>query len=691
MTKTSGPLIISFDILPQSSPSAKKAPRYAMVLFRDEVLETQSSIRRNELLKTIRKLQPDIIATDNLLELASTEKGVIEFLSKISSKIRVIQVTGSPIHGMTSLKKLATRHGIEIIKHPSPSETATVLARLAALGVGIEVSALAQETRITVTRARNIGPGGYSQARYQRRMHGAIQQVARKILEKLTKAGIDYDEYETRTSHGLSRCVIHVYKAIDSVSKLVQSEVNRIAGVAVRISPVKRRSLLYSPREENRDHLGPRRLLVVGIDAGTTVGIAVADISGHLVAIRSGRGLSRGDVIRYLVEFGKPVLIASDVSPAPSFIEKLSRSLQAHLFVPDRLMSVVEKRELAKSFTENFELRPRNAHQRDAVAAITKVFQSYGNKLKSLNQNLRESEELHLISKAVSMVFQGVSIRDALEQSTISKEPKDAKIEPLILSQSMEEGSTPEQYKRLIDRLQRQVESLQRQLEFVKNQYLQSLEGQKKTNQELQQVLRQLNRALNSEQREQRRDVQIQRKDAEIQRLENKLHEQNQSLEKTKRSLTNLKLMRRLEIQGEVQPVLVLAHFSQEELRRLSERYPRKRRKVVYIQDPSGGGRSTAEQLIKFGVQLVITQGTMSHLALKQFKAAHIPVIDAELLQITVVDEFAVVDVEQLNKEIRKWQDNYESSEREAAAYALERLIEEYRQERRNESSENTE
>jgi len=147
--------------------------------------------------------------------------------------------------------------------------------------------------------------------------------------------------------------------------------------------------------------------------------------------------------------------------------------------------------------------------------------------------------------------------------------------------------------------------------------------------------------------------------------------------------------MRRLEIRGEVQPVVVLPHFSQEELRRLSDRYPRKRRKVVYIQDPSGGGRSTAEQLIQFGVQLVITHGTMSHLALKQFKAAHIPVIDAELLQITVVDEFAVVDVEQLDKEITKWQDRYESSEREAAAYALERLVEEYRQERRNESSEN--
>jgi predicted RNase H-like nuclease (RuvC/YqgF family) len=685
MTEISAPLIIGFDILPHSSPSAKKTPRYAMILFRDEVLETQISIRRNELLKAIRKLEPDIVATDNLLELAPTEKGIIEFLSKISSKVRVIQVTGSPIHGMTSLKKLARKHGIEIIKHPSPIETATVLAKLAALGVGIEVSALAHETRITITRARNIGPGGYSQARYQRRMHGAIQQVSRKILEKLTKAGMDYDQYETRTSHGWSRCAIHIYKAFEIVTKLIQPEVNRIAGVAVRISPVKRRSLLYSPREEHGEHIGPRRLLIVGIDAGTTVGIAIADISAHIMAIRSGRGLSRGDVIRYLVEFGKPILIASDVSPAPSFIEKLSRSLQAYLFVPDRLMSVAEKRKLAKSFTANSELCPRNAHQRDAVAAITKVFQVYGKKLKLLNQNLRESEELHLTSKAVEMVFQGVSIRDAFEQSIISKEPKEPKIEPVCLAQPMKDTSKRERRERMIVRLQRQVESLQRQLEYIQNQHKQSLEEQKKTKQKLQQVQRQLNRALNREQREQRRDEQIQRKDAEIHRLEKKLHEQNQTLESTKRTLTNLKLMRRLEIRGEVQPVLVLPHFSQEELRHLSDRYPQKRGKVVFIQDPSGGGRSTAEQLIQFGVHLVITQGTMSHLALQQFKAAHIPVINAGSLRITVVDEFAVVDVKQLEKEITKWQDTHEASEREAAADAIKRLIEDYRQERRNE------
>lgn len=680
--------IIGFDILPQSSPSSKKSPQYAYALMEGEILETNSSIRRNELLKMVRGVEPDIIATDNLLELSATEKGVIEFLSRIPSKTRVIQVTGSPLHGMTSLTKLARRHGFHMKKHPNPVETAILISQLASLGVGTEISALARETRIVVSRARNVGPGGFSQARFQRRMHGSIQQTARNILDKLSKAKIDYDKYETRTPHGWSRCMVHVYESYDTVCSVVQSEVNRIAGVAVRVAPVKHRSILYLPRDDKGEEIGPRRILVVGIDAGTTIGIAIADVSGNLVTLRSSRGLSRGDVIRYIVEFGKPVLLAADVFPAPSFVEKLGTTLQTPLFTPDKLMAVVEKRELAKSFTKDSQFRASNAHQRDALAAVAKVFHVYSKKLELLNKRMEESKQRHSVSEATALVLQGVSVHDALGQSIIPTEIEKFPSKPIKSIESTEKPRTQQELQQIVDRLARQVESLHRQLEYERNQHQQSVEHQKKLGKEIHQLQRQLKRSLSSEQREHRRDERILQKEAEIHRLEKKIRTQSNELEQIKRNLTNLKLMRRLEMLGEVQPVIVLSHFSQEEIRQLGERYPQdKKRKVVFIQDPSGGGRSTANQLVQFGVQIVITQGTMSHLALQKFNAAHIPVLDAKSLQITIVDEFAVVDVEQLSLEITKWQERHQVSEREAAADNLERLIEEYRQERRNKTS----
>jgi len=185
MPEKTTPLIIGFDILPQQSPSTRKSPKYAMAIFKEDVLESNESVSRTELLNRVRQLNPDILATDNLFELASTEKGVIDYLSKIPSKTRIVQVTGSPIYGLTSLAKLAKKFGLQIDRHPTPIETAILIAKLASLGVGTEISALARETRVVISRARNIGPGGFSQPRFQRRMHGAIQQVARSIIEKI--------------------------------------------------------------------------------------------------------------------------------------------------------------------------------------------------------------------------------------------------------------------------------------------------------------------------------------------------------------------------------------------------------------------------------------------------------------------------------------------------------------------------
>lgn len=688
MTEKTQPLIIGFDILPQQSPSAKKQPRYAMAILNGNDFETHTSVRRNELLKKVRQLRPDILATDNLLELAPTEKGVIDFLSKVPSKTRIIQVTGSPVHGMTRITKLARRNGLHVNRHPNPIEASIIIAQLAALGVGTEISALARETRITVSRARNIGPGGFSQGRYQRRMHGAIQQVARSIIEKITKAQMDYDQYETRASHGWSRCLIHVYDSFDNVTKIVHSEINRIAGVAVRISPVKHRRILYLQKTGKKDRLGFRQSLVVGIDAGTTVGIALSNVSGRVLALHSGRGWSRGDVVRYLVEYGKPILIAADVSPAPSFIEKLATTLQTPIFEPTKLLSVAEKRELAKSFAKDSDLQPKNAHQRDALAAVANVFQFYDRRLTLLLNRISQSEQKHNVKEAVKVVLQGGSIHDAFDHSVIveqsTKDEPQATEPPKLLQKS----STVENLQDNITQLRRQIDSLQRQLEFEKNKLVKSQESLKQSRKEHRQMKWQLDRALSLEQREQRRDELVQRKDADISRLRKTIEQINEKLAAAEHTISNLKLMKQLENRGEVQPILVLPIFSQEEIRHLQTRSSREKGRIILIQNPSGGGSSTAEQLIQFGAQIIITNGAMSHLALDHFTTAQIPVIDADNLRITMVDEFAVVDIEQLEDEIRKWQEHHKITEREDAADTLERLIEEYRQERRRQKSE---
>lgn len=240
----------------------------------------------------------------------------------------------------------------------------------------------------------------------------------------------------------------------------------------------------------------------------------------------------------------------------------------------------------------------------------------------------------------------------------------------------------------LVVQQRRQIESLRRQLDHEHALYDQSATKEQQLKEELATTQRQLDRVFRQEHKEQRLDGRVRQRDEEISRLRATIGNLQGELAAAKRTLTNLRLMRNLEIRGEVQPILVLTRFSQDAIRQFGEKYPEKRGKVVYILDASGGGASTAAQLLELGVKAIIIQGTMSHLALSRFDEAGIPVINGAALRITIIDEFAVVDRKQLEQEIVQWGKRHQSSERAAAAEALERLVEEYRQERRDEASE---
>jgi predicted RNase H-like nuclease (RuvC/YqgF family) len=398
--------------------------------------------------------------------------------------------------------------------------------------------------------------------------------------------------------------------------------------------------------------------------------------------------MSRGDVIRFLVNYGKPILITADVSPPSTFIEKLSTTLQVPLHVPERLLSVVEKRELAKSLTKDSEFHPKNAHQRDALAAIGNMFLAYKRKLTLLRNRIDESENQHSFTEGTKVVLQGGSIHEALDQSIIVPESKPCENDSAVTTRPIEKPLTKEELQECIQELQRQVDSLDRQLEYEKSKLEQNEERNRELEKESRQTKRQLNRALDREERELRLDELVRRKNEEIKRLRQRIKNADKKLESAEKTISNLKLMRRLENLGEVQPILVLPHFSQDDIRQITTAYSKQKAKIILVQDPSGGGSSTAEQLIDFGVQVIIINGKMSHLALDKFTSSHIPVIEAKKLRITLVDEFAVVDVQQLEEEIRNWQENQKITEHEEAVDALERLIEEYRLERHNEESE---
>lgn len=110
--------------------------------------------------------------------------------------------------------------------------------------------------------------------------------------------------------------------------------------------------------------------LIVGIDSGVTTSIAILNLRGELVGIRSGKDFSFSEMASFIIGFGKPTVFAADVFSPPANIQKLARTFGVRLISPRSNLGVFEKKRLA----HEIKYRPRNRHEEDSIAAAVYVF-----------------------------------------------------------------------------------------------------------------------------------------------------------------------------------------------------------------------------------------------------------------------------------------------------------------------------
>lgn len=115
------------------------------------------------------------------------------------------------------------------------------------------------------------------------------------------------------------------------------------------------------------------RGLIVGLDPGTNVGIAILDAHGNILSIFSKRGMKRSDIINYIMEFGRPLIIASDVTPAPKSVEKIASSFGSKLYYPKFSLMNIKKFSVVSDYSDEV----FDEHQRDALAAALKAWKKY--------------------------------------------------------------------------------------------------------------------------------------------------------------------------------------------------------------------------------------------------------------------------------------------------------------------------
>lgn len=120
-----------------------------------------------------------------------------------------------------------------------------------------------------------------------------------------------------------------------------------------------------------------KRHLIVGVDPGSTIGIAAIDLGGNFVQSAHSLGGGIEDAISIIERLGTPSLIAIDVRPAPSFAVRVAAAFNVPLFVPERPWREEQKSALLR----HLQISVANAHERDALSAAVMAFRANQNTL----------------------------------------------------------------------------------------------------------------------------------------------------------------------------------------------------------------------------------------------------------------------------------------------------------------------
>ncbi len=376
------------------SPSARRMPAYDLVILEEKNAIGFHMISRHKLIRLIRERQPEIVAMDNLHELAADRKELIDILRRMPPATKMVQVTG--VQRPQSLVKLARYHGITFDR-TNPLEEAEVCARLAAKGVGVVLSAFQERTWIKVSRRRSLGRGGWSQNRYTRKIHGAVMGLAREVEKQLREAGLQYASRAVEGLGGYTRAEF----VVEAPREMVRISPGYYSDAQLLVQSMERPELQYKPLLQRRGYI------IVGLDPGTTTGIAAINLRGELVDLISSRAMSSSDVIEWIAARGRSLLVATDVFPTPGAVEKVKRAFNAVLYSPGADIPAEEKIALGKEF--NY----RNDHERDALAAAISAFKKYKNKFLQVEKKTPSEVDPDEIK---ALVVRGYSIENAIAE-----------------------------------------------------------------------------------------------------------------------------------------------------------------------------------------------------------------------------------------------------------------------------------
>lgn len=127
-----------------------------------------------------------------------------------------------------------------------------------------------------------------------------------------------------------------------------------------------------------------KEALIVGIDPGSTSAVAAFNLDGELKLLESKKEFSQDEIIRRLIDQGRPVVIASDRKKTPSTVEKISSSLGAKRFEPKNDLRSRRKNKIGEG---------ENSHEIDAYASGIHAYNSLQKEIRKIKKLSSETRQ----------------------------------------------------------------------------------------------------------------------------------------------------------------------------------------------------------------------------------------------------------------------------------------------------------
>ncbi len=688
-------IIVGADILPQFI--AAKNPHYAVCVYdanKKEIIESFEKVSFNKLINIVNKTQAQYLASDNIYELVSKPSQIPFLAIQLAPTSKLLQITGSPVHGFTSLTKLLRQQGFEVRGKLNPLETAEACVRLAEKRVGYILEPFENETKIIITRTRSKGAGGWSQARYGRLFDSSVLQVSNEIESTLKDLKLDYDKHARKTKYGAKKVVFSVYEPLAKVARVIKNKKGELCQVSV--VPIRKEHIEFIPLSQEIAIKPKLKRLIVGIDPGLTVGLSIMNLNGKVLSITSIRQATRGEVIREITKFGRPSLICCDVYPYPSYVEKIAANLNGKLYAPKgAFLTIAEKNRIARQLAMEQGIIIKDAHQRDSLSAAYSGYKHYRNEFKKVDERYYNEFGSTLRDELKDLLIRGKSLSDAVQTLRTQIEEEKKRLNIVVhdrkkqVIEKQEFVLDPSVLQDEVNVLREKVETYENLLKLEKEHYNEIFIENKELEREIDYLKNKLAEGKSKYIKNLYKEKIFLQKDNMINYLREKNKILQAELSYYKEKVEELKKFALLRGREGWIGIKVIRKFTQEEISKTEELYGLNTGDIVYLMDCTGGGGQTAELLLNYKIKAIIGNiDNFSYYAKKKFIEHAIPLIDiSEVKDLIRMDEIAMTKEETLLPLLNKAKKEIDQIITEEKESFLEKLVESYRKERKLEFS----